>query len=204
GYEMKPIATVETEEVSLEPGENTFEVTAIDVAGNETVESVTIYRALSEDDEAVSRIEGPSRYSTAVALSQDGWDSSDVAVLARGDDFADALTGVSLAEKFDAPLLLTQPERYTPVTKEEIERLGAETVYVLGGDQAISDEVVSELQAQGIETIRVAGDTRDRTAVEIAKLVLDGESAEEVYVVNGYDFPDAYSVASYAAKECMP
>src|SRR5699024_1621181 len=87
---------------------------------------------------------------------------------------------------------------------EEIERLGAETVYVLGGNKAINEKVLDDLRAEGIETVRVAGDSRTETAVEIAEIVLDGGSAEEVVVVNGYEFADALSVASYAAKESMP
>ncbi|MBN6204939.1 S8 family serine peptidase [Ralstonia pickettii] len=204
GNEMKPIAKVETVEVSLEPGENTFEVKAVDLGGNETVKNVTIHRATSADDEAVARISGDSRYKTAVELSKEGWDSADTVVLARGDNFADALAGVPLAEKFDAPLLLTQTDRYTPVTKAEIERLGAEKVYILGGEGAISSSVEKELKAQGIDVVRVAGDSRDKTAVEIAKIVVDGGTADKVVVVNGYNFPDALSVAAYAAKEGLP
>ncbi|MCG5102644.1 cell wall-binding repeat-containing protein [Oceanobacillus alkalisoli] len=204
GYDMVAIDETENVEVSLEPGQNTFEVKAVDLAGNETVEQVKIYRATSADDEAVSRLYGDSRYKTAVALSKDGWDSADTVVLARGDDFADALAGVPLAHKFDAPLLLTQTDRYTPVTKEEIERLGASTVYVLGGVGAINETVESELKAQGIEVVRVSGDSRDATAAEIATIVTDGEPVDEVVLVNGYNFPDAVSIAAYAAEEGMP
>ncbi|GGN61221.1 cell wall-binding repeat-containing protein [Oceanobacillus indicireducens] len=204
GYDMVAIDKTESVEVSLEPGQNTFAVKAVDLAGNETVEKVKIYRATSADDEAVSRLYGDSRYKTAVELSKDGWDSADTVVLARGDDFADALAGVPLAHKFDAPLLLTQTDRYTPVTKEEIERLGASTVYLLGGVGAIDKKVESELKAQGIEVIRVSGDSRDKTAAEIATIVTDGEAVDEVVLVNGYNFPDAVSIAAYAAEEGMP
>lgn len=204
GYEMNPTEKTETVEVSLEPGQNTFEVKAVDLGGNETVKNVKVYRATSEADEAVSRLSGDSRYKTAVELSKAGWDTADAVVLARGDNFADALAGVPLAKKFDAPLLLTQTDRFTPVTKEEIERLGAETVYILGGEGAVNASVEEELAAQGIEVIRVAGDSRDKTAAEIAKIIVDDGTVEQIVLVNGYNFPDAVSVAAYAAQEGLP
>lgn len=50
-----------------------------------------------------NRISGDDRYQTAVAVSQTGWQTSDYAVLARGDDYADALCAGPLAYKYDGP-----------------------------------------------------------------------------------------------------
>ena len=49
------------------------------------------------------RIFGNDRYETAVAISQEGWESSDVVVLARGDNFADALCAGPLAYLLNGP-----------------------------------------------------------------------------------------------------
>ncbi|RDW22478.1 lactocepin [Oceanobacillus arenosus] len=204
GDKMKAISKEVTTEVSLEPGENVFNLEVVDVAGNTTTKEVSIYRATSAEDQAVSRISGPDRYKTAVAVSKDGWASADTVVLAQGNDFADALAGIPLAEKYDAPLLLTQPTKYTEVTKAEIERLGATTVYLLGGEVAISADVEAALTKQGLEVIRLAGHSRVDTAIEIANEVVEEGSSEQAVLVNGYNFPDALSVASYAAEAGIP
>ena len=183
---------------NLNFGENNFTLKLVDIAGHTTIEEVTVYR------ENVSRLSGDNRYGTAVEASQKGWESSDVAILARGDDYADALAGVPLAKMHDAPLLLTQSDRLTAVTQEELERLGVSTVYVLGGTTAINDDVKSALEEMDIEVTRISGGNRAETAVAIAEELIGDSNVDQAVVVNGYNFPDALSVASYAAIEGLP
>src|SRR5699024_6856343 len=106
------------------------EVTVTDEFGNETVERAAGKLYL---DPTVDRINGDSRYDTAVEISQAGWESADTVVLTRGDEYADALTGVPLAKQLDAPILLTRTHRLVESTLAEIERLGAKEVVILGG-----------------------------------------------------------------------
>lgn len=149
------------------------------------------------------RISGANRYATAVAVSQQGWNSSEVVVLARGDDYADALAGVPLAFAYDAPVLLTNSHRLSNSTREEIVRLGARKAVVLGGEGAIGADVADELAAIGIEVERIAGANRFETAAQIAAhTLLSG--AEKAVLANGLDFPDALAAASYAARNGYP
>ncbi|MCF3942671.1 cell wall-binding repeat-containing protein [Oceanobacillus alkalisoli] len=148
----------------------------------------------------VTRISGGSRYKTAVKVSQSGWDRSNNVVLARGDQYADALAGVPLAAKHDAPLLLSQSNKLTEVTKNEISRLNAKTVYVLGGEGALDKTVESELKKLGVTVKRISGTTRIGTATAIAKEI----GGNKAVIVNGYNFPDALSVAGYAGQLGMP
>lgn len=203
GYAMKPINEKVTADVPLEPGENVVEMKVVDLAGNITTKEIDIYRATSAEDGPVSRISGTSRYDTAIEVSKEGWELADTVVLAQGNNFADALAGVPLAKKYDAPLLLTQTDSVTEVTQAEIERLGAKSVYLLGGELAISAEVEAELVEQGLEVIRVSGGSRIETAAAIANEVAEDGAAQAV-VVNGYNFPDALSVAAYAADLGLP
>src|SRR5699024_5687189 len=202
GYEMIPFKDTVKSEVSLEPGENVFTLELEDLAGNVTTEEVTVYRA-HEGEERVSRISGSDRFKTAVEVSQKGWDESDVVVLSRWDEYADALAGVPLAKQHDAPLLLTQTDKFTQATKDEIKRLGAKTVYVLGGEKAVGKKVVAELKDMGVTVERISGSNRTETAALIADEVTGGTSSEAI-LVNGYNFPDALAVASYAANEGLP
>src|SRR5699024_4272974 len=57
----------------------------------------------------VDRLKGKDRYRTALEISQNGWEDGALeggsVILARGDDFADALAGVPLADALDSPIL---------------------------------------------------------------------------------------------------
>ncbi len=194
-----PVSKTVTAKVDLAPGVNTFMVVAEDAAGNKIEKEVKIDR--SDSDLRAERISGADRYITAVELSKEGWESSDTVVLARGDNYADALAGVPLAKKHDAPLLLSRTAKLPADTYEEIKRLGAKTVHVLGGTGAISDAVVKQLKSDGITVERISGADRFETAAKIAEKFGKSESA---IVVSGTNFPDALSVASYAGSEGTP
>ncbi|WLR41774.1 cell wall-binding repeat-containing protein [Bacillus carboniphilus] len=177
--------------VSLEPGNNTFTVTVTDLGGNTVTQSITIDRALGEDDEPITdeedpvvelqidRIKGADRFETSVEISKDGWDTSDIVLLARGDNYADALAGVPLSHKLDAPLLLTESDSLTDVTMDEISRLNASKVIILGGEVAISEDVKASLKDMGISVERIAGQDRYETAQKIAEVILQTEQKQQ-------------------------
>jgi putative cell wall-binding protein/subtilisin family serine protease len=191
--------------------------------GHGLVNAVTLIDAVQEDEEPepepepepvepIERIAGDTRYDTAVEISQDGWEDGalegQTVVLARGDDFSDALAGVPLAHAVNSPILLvpTDPiDRIDNLVAEEIERLGAETAFLLGGEVAISEEQENNLTDNGLDVTRISGEARFETAVEIAGVLQEvtGESSE-VVIANGMDFPDALAVGSYAAQAGSP
>ncbi|MGI2327689.1 cell wall-binding repeat-containing protein [Planococcus sp. YIM B11945] len=151
------------------------------------------------------RFSGDSRYETAIAVSKEGWKSSKTVVIARGDQFADALTATPLAYKEDAPVLLTRSNKLDAGVKEELKRLGAEKAIILGGTGALSKEVADEIKdtlvgSQKIE--RIGGKDRYETAQKIAFRL--GSSESGAIVVNGLNFPDALSASSFAAMNELP
>lgn len=90
-----------------------------------------------------SRLAGPDRLSTAVAISQEEFrDGAEVVYLARADVFADALAGGSLTT---GPILLVpQCDGVPTVVANEIARLDPETVTALGGGAAVCDDTLTE------------------------------------------------------------
>lgn len=155
--------------------------------------------AAATEGSTVSRIAGSNRYGTAVEISVNGWTQSDYVVLARGDEFADALAGVPLASYHRAPILLTNPNRLPNATKEELERLEAKTVIILGGDGAVSPAVEKILTDDlGLTVKRIAGANRYATAGRIAQELYDVGYVYGVFVANGRDFPDALAASVYA------
>jgi putative cell wall-binding protein/spore germination protein YaaH len=154
-------------------------------------------------DFTVTRLSGADRYSTAVAISQYDRQYSGYVVLARGDNYADALAGVPLAARYDAPVLLTQRDVLTPATRAEIEALSPHTVIVLGGPAAVSQAVEDELSSMGLVVDRVSGENRFDTAAQIALRVAP-HGVGTAIVAGGMDFPDALASASYAGSLGYP
>ena len=115
----------------------------------------------------VIRLAGSNRTKTAVEISKAGFEKADTVVLASGNDFPDALAGGPLAYALRAPILLVRG-RLDDATREEIARLEAKKVVILGGELAVSKAVEEEL-AEKYEVERVAGQNRYKTAVAIAE-----------------------------------
>lgn len=140
--------------------------------------------ALAEGD----RISGDNRYLTAVAVSQAGWEKSDIVILARGDQYADALTGVSLAHKLEAPILLTTSNVLHEAAHAEIIRLEAKEIVILGGTSAVSQGVEDMLKSLGLTVRRISGVNRYATAAAIAAEVAP-EGTDTAVVAFGENFP---------------
>lgn len=160
-------------------------------------------QTLEEKVNPVQRISGERRYDTAVEISREGWKSTDTVILAREDDFADALTAVPLAYKKDAPILLTRSTKLRDQTLREIKRLKAKNIIIIGGPEAINNNIQSTLQNVGLNVRRINGNSRTETALLIAQEIAPNGS-KQVFVVNGYNFPDALSIAPYAARNGIP
>lgn len=147
-------------------------------------------------------ISGKDRLETTAAVSREGWHSAHTVILAREDDFPDALAGTPLAHMYGAPILLTSRDYLVPGAREEILRLGPEKVILLGGEAALSYDIEGELRKMGIAVERIGGANRYDTARLIAHKV--SPDPKKVMVVNGENYPDALSAAPYAAFNGYP
>ncbi|NLI92255.1 MAG: glycoside hydrolase [Peptococcaceae bacterium] len=150
------------------------------------------------------RLAGDSRYQTAIKISKNNWYEAYNVVLARGDAFPDALAGAVLAnsEQVHGPLLLTESNVLRSDVLEEIQRLHANTVYILGGTGAISAGVENALKSNGLHVVRIQGDDRYETAANISVQAL--QSKTQAFLASGETFADALSISSYAAAQGIP
>lgn len=151
----------------------------------------------------VDRIYGSDRYGTAAAISARFEPGVDVVFVASGANFPDALTGAALAGNLDAPILLTRPDRVPLATEQELQRLAPQQVVILGGYNAIHEDVEEYIEglAGSIEVDRWAGGNRFETAALVAQQY---DSAETVYIATGADYPDALAAATRAGLEGVP
>ena len=151
-----------------------------------------------------SRIFGADAIATSVATSEVAYPtaaSASAVVLARSDRFADALAGGPLAAAVHGPLLITPGAPISagldPRVLSEITRaLGpGGTVYVLGGDSALSPSVDTTLQSRGFQVKRIYGADEYATAVAIANQ-LGGPTT--VFEATGLSYADALSAVPAA------
>ncbi|MFC4712866.1 cell wall-binding repeat-containing protein [Planococcus dechangensis] len=149
---------------------------------------------------AVEKISSADPYETAVLLSAAVWDSADTIVLATGESFADALSGVPLAYQEGGPLLFTRQDGLNDQMKAEIERLGATNAIVLGSKSAISDEQLEELEAIGVSSERIGGENRYATAA----LVAEQMDADGAIIADGLAFKDVSQASVFAARHGYP
>lgn len=135
------------------------------------------------------------------------------AVLGRDDAFADSLAGSPLTA--DGPLLFTATDALAEEVAAELQRVltpGA-TVYLLGGEAALSAAVSEAVTALGLTPRRLSGPSRFETSVAVAREVISlGGSTDEVLVARGNapaDNPtaawaDSVSGGAHAAAAFVP
>jgi putative cell wall-binding protein len=163
-------------------------------------DATLVYSTPGSSSAMPTRVSGANREATAVAASTSAFStagSAAAAVLARADDFADALAGGPLAAAKHGPLLLTSSGSLDAVTAAEIQRVLPKggTVYLLGGTSAISDAVATAITALGDVATRIAGTDRFGTAVAIAGAM---GNPSTVFEASGTNFPDALSAVPAA------
>ncbi len=174
-------------------------------AGASALAAATLVGVLATEAAAEDRIDrraGEDRVGTAVELSRAGGEAR-VAMLASDDAFPDAMSATALAARFDAPVLLTDGEGLSPAASEEIDRIGAQVVVILGGPAAVSEDVEATLRARGLDVERRDGDDRYETAASIARLARAGD---EALLAPGIEasWPDAVAGASLAGTDSQP
>jgi len=152
------------------------------------------------------RLSGENRFLTATAISAKGWQSSQNVILASATGYADALAGVPLAYALDAPILLVNQKDINSHTKNELKRLGAKNIYILGGTAVISEDIEKTLTGEGLKVKRISGQTRYETAEKIAAEMqaMGAIKSKTVLVASGVNYPDALAASSVAAITGSP
>ncbi len=157
---------------------------------------------------------GDGRITTAIEVARihHAPGSAPPVLIARADNYADALTGAVLAHHVGGPVLLSPRTGLDSRgdVASFISELGATTAHVLGGEGALSPQVEADLRAAGITTIeRIAGADRYTTARKVAEEVTGG-TATTAYLTEGANvvatrgWPDALSVSGLAAWQGRP
>ncbi len=113
---------------------------------------------------AAERIQGPTRYDTAVAIARrvSGLVDLETAIVARGDDFPDALAAGPAAAASAGVVLLSDGDQPHPATQAWLDEHPDLDLVAVGGPAARAHPEARE----------VSGPTREATAVAVAEAFL--------------------------------
>ena len=157
--------------------------------------SFTPVLAQEQNKNKVDRLNGSDRYETSAKISRITFPHKiEKIVLASGENFADSLVAGSLANKENAPVLLTQKDNLPQVIKDEIDRLSPEQIIIVGGEKSVN--------VKGLKNVkRLAGKDRFETSVEVYKQI---NPNGKVALASGLNFADALCATPLSTKENLP
>ncbi len=205
GYEGGPVLLTRSKNLhgAAKKELERLEPDRIVVLGGRTVVSNTVLNDLKKlTDGSVTRVAGNNRYGTAAKVARTYSRGVDVVYVATGEDYPDALAAAASAGKKEAPVLLTRTHTVPKVTRDALDRLDPDQVYVLGGSSVISRSVLLDLRAISKPVTRIAGADRYATAGEVAEGYAPG--LDVVYLATGQDYPDALAGAARAGVTAGP
>ncbi|WP_420624559.1 cell wall-binding repeat-containing protein [Candidatus Poriferisodalis sp.] len=162
----------------------------------------------------VSRIDGTDQFLTSVAVAERLGGLSQfrgvrTVILASGEVFADVPVVGQLAARENLPILLNPPHALHSKIREFLSSHDVEQVILMGGTAALSQDVEDSIRKLDIRTLRVAGETRFETAVEVARITglgschLGGRSLA-VGLTRAWVPYDAFSAAPMLARYGAP
>ena len=157
-----------------------------------------------------TKLAGANRFETAIEVSKErfGYKEANTVVIVGANALMDGLSAAPLAAAKKAPVLLADAKAgLGRSTMDEIDRackdLNRKTVYIVGGVNSVPQSVVKQLEDKfGAVVVRLAGDTRYDTSLEVAsRLKTDDNSNKKLFVVGGEGAADAMSISAVAAKK---
>lgn len=147
----------------------------------------------------VKRLGGKTRYETNLAILEEAGVGSKDILICNAQNFADSLSASALKR----PILLVNNKKgeLTAEQKAFLEKYSANPKYIIGGEAAVSENLVDQIKAYG-SVERIWGTTRYETSVEIAKKFF--EEPETVVLAYGKNYPDGLCGGVLAAGMNAP
>lgn len=149
-----------------------------------------------------SRIYGPDRFATAVAVSENFPSGVPVVYVATGFNYPDALSAAPAAAAQGGPLLLTPQEALPSNVAAEIQRLAPALIVIVGSEAAVSAQVENQL-SDFAPVRRDGGSDRYQTSRIINERAFPSGAAS-AYIATGRNFPDALSASAAAGTSHSP
>jgi len=200
--ELSPATLTEIQRVLPVPSSGTTGTTAggcattppanaVYVIGGDAAIAQQIDTQLNQAGFDVVRVDGADRFATSVAVAQCEGSPSTV-FLARGDNFADALSAGPAAASVDGAVLLTAGTTLPPSVSAYLSGLTDPTVYAVG-------QAAHKADPDGQP---IVGGDRFATAALVAAQFFPNPTI--VGVATGWNFPDALAGGAFMGLEGGP
>lgn len=180
-----------------------LKVKNITIVGGNTSVSSDIENQLKKLNgvNTVNRIKGIDRYETSAKVADLIYKDSNVktAVIASGENFADALAIAPFASEKGYPILLSRKDNLPDPISKVIKDNNTNKFYIAGGTGSISKNLEGNL-SNVID--RFSGKTRYETALDIAKKQFG--DTQEAFVASGEIWADALVIGPAGGKLGMP
>lgn len=152
----------------------------------------------------LSRIFGQNRYQTAIEVSKQLSSGSDTVIITSGIQFADALVAAGLSQDSNGsgfhPIFVTGGS-LEPDLVAHLDTMSIQKAIIVGGTNVVSQQVETYFNQREVEVTRLAGNNRFETANRVAETL---QTKNIAILVNGFSFPDALSIAPFAASNGYP
>lgn len=177
----------------------------VHIIGGEKTISKDVEEILKQMGIEVERIDGHDRYAVNAKLANNKKDA-DTLVFASGENYADSLSSVGLANKTKSPILLVQKNTLPTSIKEYLSSIDKTKIlksYIVGGTNSISDSVKAEIDSiLNLKSTRIAGHDRYKTSVEVSKVAYP--NAKKAIFTTGEVYADALAAAPVSQKIDAP
>ncbi len=206
-----PILLVQPDEVPTHTEDAISDLEAEDavVLGQTAAVSEGVVEDLEDLDLEVDRVGGEDRYETAALIAEEADEEkalADYAFIVNGRATPDALVSGAAAFRDQAPILQVSKGSVPEVTEDALDELGLDEVYLVGGEEIISDQAEDDIEDEIDVADRLAGDDRWGTSVEVARekfevegdLVLSGgrnQNLVDAIGASGYELPILYTTS---------
>lgn len=171
------------------------------VGGPSAVSDAALQEATNICGSNTIRLYGSTRYETSLEILRQCNSSSDTVIVATGANYADSLSISPFAYVTKSPIVLCDP--YGGLAQEAIEAIRAEgfsRAILVGGNAAVPDIVISQLNNANIATDgirRLSGATRYETSTQITAFEISETSlftADSLGFATGSNYADALAM----------
>ena len=175
-------------------------VTNVLILGGEAAVSKKVSDGLKNKGFQVDRLSGTDRFKTAIAINDYVAETGGEVIVANARNFPDALSVSSFAGKNKIPVVFVDKDTVPAETKAFLKKYKFRKTIVVGGPNAISEKVLSELP----NPERVSGNDRYATNIKIIEYFSPNTVVSDMIFATGANFPDALAGGSLGAKLELP
>ena len=146
-----------------------------------------------------TRIAGQDRYDTSVQVAKTLGSNKGI-FITTGSNFPDALSAAPIAAAQGMPILLVPPDNLPATTKSYLSSNKNATLYVLNGNNELSQNLINQLPNANVIT---GSDRYDRNT-NLLKQFSKSLNYNSIYVATGTDYPDALAASALAQMNQAP